>query len=174
MLDSVPPGTECLCIHCLRSCDPSGTCPACSSLSLQCALCSPLPRVGLTNFPVTSPVGHAFADCVIRENSYVDFGRLQAECHSRLVMINFPAKVVCQLSEGWLCCDIDREDRDFLLYLFGFDFSWASQAASAWAAPVDALPETPAEAPPLRLHRRHLSSQESSSVPCACWRGSGL
>ena len=123
LLDSVPPGTECLCIHCLRSCDPSGTCPACSSLALQCALCSPLPRVGLTNVPVTLPVGHDFADCVIRENSYVDFGRLQAECRSCLVMINFPAEVVCQLSEGWLCCDIDREERDFLLYLLGFDFS---------------------------------------------------
>ena len=123
LLDSVPPGTECLCIHCLRPCDPSGTCPECRSLPLQCAQCSPLPRVGLAHSPVTSPVGHDFADCVIRENSYVDFRRLQAECNSRLVLINFPAKVVCQLSEGWLCSDVDHEERDFLLYLYGFDLS---------------------------------------------------
>ena len=68
-------------------------------------------------------MGHVFADCVIRENSYVEFGRLYAECQSRLVLINFPACVVCQLSEGWLCRDKDLEIHDFLLYLDGFDFS---------------------------------------------------
>ena len=48
MLDSVPLGTEYLCIHCLCRCDQCCTCPACSSLPMHSALCSPLPRVGLS------------------------------------------------------------------------------------------------------------------------------